>query len=102
MVTALFYSLQGLPDAVVPTRLRSRRPPRVASCEQAEFVPGLSPWSGYCHGAEIPGVRDKLRSGEIRAGIMPMVYAVFHASVAGKSCELSHVARGGLGGPAWA
>jgi len=58
-------------------------------------VPGLGPWSGYCHGAKIPGVRHKLRSGEIRAGIMPMVHAVFHACVAGKSCEMSHVARGG-------
>jgi hypothetical protein len=78
------------------------RPPCVTRCQQAEFVPGLGPWSGYCHGAKIPGVRHKLRSGEIRAGIMPMVHAVFHACVAGKSCEMSHVARGGLAGPAWA
>ena len=34
---------------------------------------------------ENPGVRHKLRSGEIRAGIMPMVHAVFRACVAGKT-----------------
>jgi hypothetical protein len=71
-----------------------RRSPRIARCQQAEFVPGLGPWSGYCHSAKIPGVRHKLRSGEIRAGIIPMVHAVFDPCGAGKSCELSHVVSG--------